>query len=378
MHRSSFLIIEKIPNTKLVNGKYGDLEVVIDSETHFIHIGKLCNRYGITKGNKPKKFYDYKNTHEGMQMINFINEYYSKSQETNGIHNNGIQNDQTETIDADLEEFKQVIYFNKSLPTEYRGYYACEYLIIDVARWLSPEIGFNMILLYKEYANKIKKYSLENAVKYKNKELLSINDSLYLLEEKDKKIFDLEALNKKLDERHHESMKHILNIEHQNELLLTKSDELTDDMSILSTRIVNNNIRVDEVGKEFLDNVNKLSISIPPEKSKDTHLFIIINLTNGGYYCIRRKQDTVKSELKRVGGTVLYTIETGNAFSLYDALKNSGIIYHSSNNFRIKSPYTQIDLFTFIRNKLKEIGEPIENIKNSMKYLKIDLDIEKD
>ena len=182
----------------------------------------------------------------------------------------------------------------------------------------------------------------------------------YLVDKKEKKIFDLESLNRKLD-------KQFSLIKNQNNLLLTKNDSLSIEVGSLKYSITSNNIKVDDTADIFSDQLNKLVISTPPEKSKDIHFFVLLYKQDGGYYCIRRKQNTINSEIKKVGGDILYYVQTGNAFSLYDALKNSDIIV-----------YTQIDLFTFIRNKLKEIGEPIENIKNSMKYLKIDLDIEKD
>lgn len=375
MNTTSFLIVEKISNTDLVIGRYGDLEVIIDSETHFIHVGKLCNKYGVTKGNKPKKFYDYKNTQEGIQMLNFINEYYIKSNQNNGIQNNGIQNNiLEEPLDLDLNEFKNVIYFNKNLPTEYRGYYACEYLIIDVARWLSPEIGFKMILLYKEYANKIKKYSLENAIKYGDKELLSINDSLYLLEEKDKKIFDLEALNQRMEERHKETIVELKNIQNQNEDLILNNNSLNIKLDVIDNKISNHNTDVDNIEDDSFPRLDSILISLPVLHDEDIESFYIIETGLNQYYVFRRKYKSIKQILKKYEKQIRYYINTNNSALLFDHLKNSKLIKYKYNAFLILPNVTFRDIIKFIVKTLNDLKEPITNIKKSIQNLKIELE----
>jgi hypothetical protein len=177
-----------------------------------------------------------------------------------------------------------------------------------------------------------------------------------------------------MDERHKETMNKLSNLEYQNNILLSKNDNLIDKVDTLETKITENNIKIETSTKEIDEQFNKLSLTIPPSKKRDIHYFVIINRGFGSYYCIRRKYESLKSELKRIGGDIIYYIQTGNAFSLYDALKNSDMIFHSGNCFRMKNNNNEMTLFIFIKNKLKDIGEPIENIKESMKYLKIDLD----
>lgn len=295
---------------------YGGVEVIIYTKTGYINGNKITNQDG-------KRFSNWMDNKSTKELIECIDE------ELNGTTLPGFKGSE--------QKFPVTIYIESAIET--RGTYIHQLLLPHLLSWLSPKFAIKISRIINKY----------------------------LIDEKDKKIFDLEALNKKLDEQ-------FAYIKQQNDLLLTKNDGLFDNLNVLENKIVSNNTKVDEVTKEIFENMNKLSISIPPEKEKDIHLFVIIIKSDGGYYCIRRKQDSINVELKRVGGTVLYYIPTGNAFSLYDALKNSGIIHHCINNFRLKSPHTQRDLFIFIRDKLKEIGEPIENIRESMKNLKIDLD----
>lgn len=259
---------------------------------------------------------------------------------------NGHKRISPKPIDETILDIEPLYYIEGS--NNIKGTYVHQLLAPHILSWLSPKIAVKVSMIVNKY----------------------------LVDEKDRKIFDLEALNQRMEERHKESMNKLSNLENQNNLLLTKNDCLLDKTNNLENKITNNNIKTNNASKQFTEQINKLTISTPPEKKRDIHYFVILAKQDGGYYCIRRKYDTLTSEIKRVGGKILFCIQTVNAITLYDSLKNSGIVDYCINNFRIKIKYNQEDLIKFIRDKLQEIGEPIENIKSSIDDLKIDLDEE--
>lgn len=299
---------------------YGGIEVIINTNTGYINGNKISNQDG-------KRFSNWMENKSTKELITCVDE------ELTGSSLPGIQGSEQKSIST--------IYIESAIET--RGTYIHQLLLPHLLSWLSPKFAIKISMIVNKY----------------------------LVDEKDKKIFDLEALNRKLDEQ-------FSLIKNQNNLLLTKNDSLSIEVGSLKYSITSNNTKVNDSTDIIYEQLNKLVISAPPQKEKDIHFFVLLYKDDGGYYCLRRKYLELNKEIKRIGGDVLYFVQTGNAFSLYDALKNSGIIVYTKNNFRLKDSFTQKDLFRILYKILKEIGEPIENIKESMKHLIIDLDDEKD
>lgn len=309
---SNIVKVEDI-NEELARGYYGDIICIFLKNNNFINISNLC-KHGLTKGGKPKDITHWLENSSSEQIIKYIDNKLIGVQNSEPLYSEVHTYKKSKVIDISNYKciIKRIDFIN-----EYRGYYVHKYLAIQICQWISPEFAFNISRMYDAYAEQL----FDKRIRIKNIEI--------------------------------------------NKLI-----EVTDNLKI---KIINNNEMVDEVSKELSNNINKITISITPEKVKDIYLFVIIYKPDGGYYCMRRKQDRINTKIKKIEGKVIYNIQTGNAIALYDSIKNSGIIDYSANNFRLQPTYLQKDLFIFINNKLKEIGEPIENIKKSMEYLKIDL-----
>ena len=323
--------IQNLSNLKTSEISYGyyeidylDEKLLLRQHDNYINISKILATNHTT-------FKDWYRNKSSKDLVDEIFELINGHKKTLDCAN------VPKPIDENIIDIEPLYYIEGS--NNIKGTYAHQLLVPHILSWLSPKIAVKVSMIVNKY----------------------------LIDEKDRKIFDLEHINKKLDTEFNF-------IKNQNNLLLTKNDSLLIEVGSLKDSININNEKVDVVSNNFSNQLNKLVISTPPEKKKDIHYFIILDRNDGGYYCIRRKYQELNKEIKRIGGDILYYVQTGNAFALYDSLKNSGLIVYTKNNFRLKITNTEKELFIFIKNKIREIPEPIQKIKESIKQLKIDIE----
>nr|AEX62215.1 putative KilA-N domain-containing protein [Moumouvirus Monve] len=271
------IIFERI-NDEYYWGKYGDFEVIMDSDG-YINVTKLCSE-AKTKNGKKKEFKHWKTTAEAKELIDEISSAV------------GIPT---------TELFKIITTGSKHL-TEIRGTYAHPQLVPHIASWASTKFGARVSVIVNEY------FAKEMFEKHQD-----------LIKKKDDKI---DRLSKKIDEQTKTMKKQSKTMKKQDlkiKKLLEQGNEVlgyAKDTNRKINVVVNERVPLSEEPK------NEESFYIvrnndKPSKKRDTYDYKAIRITN------KSKSTTMSKYYKNhPNGEIILKIKyTPNAKHLWNACK---------------------------------------------------------
>ncbi|AVL95229.1 KilA N-domain protein [Moumouvirus australiensis] len=269
------IIFERI-NEEYYWGKYGDFEVIMDSDG-YINVTKLCSEARTKKGGK-KEFRQWKLTSEAKELMDEISELV------------GIPTGQLLT--QNLKNKENII----------RGTYAHPQLVPHIASWASAKFGARVSIIVNEY------FAKEMFEKHQN-----------LIKKKDDKI---DRLSKKIDEQTKTMKKQSKTMKKQDKKikkLLEQGNEVlgyAKDTNRKINVVVNERVPLSDEPK------NEESFYIvrnndKPSKKRDTYDYKAIRITN-------KSKSTTMSKYYRnhPNGKVILKIKyTPNAKHLWNACK---------------------------------------------------------
>uniref|UniRef100_A0A6G6AE43 KilA-n domain-containing protein n=1 Tax=Borely moumouvirus TaxID=2712067 RepID=A0A6G6AE43_9VIRU len=269
------IIFERI-NDEYYWGKYGDFEVIMDSDG-YINVTKLCSE-AKTKNGKKKEFKHWKTTSEAKDLINEISEVV------------GIPTGQL--LIQNLKSKENII----------RGTYAHPQLVPHIASWASTKFGARVSIIVNEY------FAKDMFEKHQN-----------LIKKKDDKI---DRLSKKIDKQTKSMKKQDKKIK----LLLEKNNELMEQGNEVLGYAKDTNRKINVVVNERVplseEPKNEESFYIvrnndKPSKKRDTYDYKAIRITN------KSKSTTMSKYYKNhpKGEIILKIKYTPNAKHLWNACK---------------------------------------------------------
>ncbi|AGF84857.1 hypothetical protein QJ854_gp925 [Moumouvirus goulette] len=276
------IIFERI-NDEYYWGKYGDFEVIMDSDG-YINVTKLCSE-AKTKNGKKKEFKHWKTTSEAKELIDEISEVV------------GIPTGQLLT--QNLKSKENII----------RGTYAHPQLVPHIASWASTKFGARVSVIVNEY------FAKEMFEKHQD-----------IIKKKDDKI---DRLSKKIDEQNKsikEQNKSMKKQDKKIKLLLEKNNELMEQGNEVLGYAKDTNRKINVVVNERVplsdEPKNEESFYIAknndkPSKKRDTYDYKAIRITN------KSKSTTMSKYYKNhpKGEIILKIKYTPNAKHLWNACK---------------------------------------------------------
>nr|AEX62219.1 putative KilA-N domain-containing protein [Moumouvirus Monve] len=271
------IIFERI-NDEYYWGKYGDFEVIMDSDG-YINVTKLCSE-ARTKNGKHKEFKQWKRTSDADEYIDEI----------------------SSEVGVTTSEILKIVTTGSKHLTEIRGTYAHPYLVPHIASWASKKFGIRVSKIVNEY------FSKEMLEKHQD-----------LIKKKDDKI---DRLSKKIDEQTKTMKKQSKTMKKQDKKikkLLEQGNEVlgyAKDTNRKINVVVNERVPLSEEPK------NEESFYIvrnndKPSKKRDTYDYKAIRITN-------KSKSTTMSKYYRnhPNGEIILKIKyTPNAKHLWNACK---------------------------------------------------------
>ena len=251
-------------NEELARGTYGDIEVIFLKENGYINISKLC-KYGLTKEGNTKEFSKWLDNNNSKELIDIINK------ELKVTRNSSIPI-QNECL------IKRLDFAN-----DHKGYYVHKFIAIQVCQWISPLFALRISKMYDDYARR--KYEI-------------------MVNNKDKKIVDLEILIEENRIRHEEAMnlskqqhqelscKHNLTLEELRILRIRSDEQLSVNEDLLYKYDITNN-KLDDI-KDSMQKININEINNTTSvnhKNREMILLISVLFSNNDLiYIINRCQ----------------------------------------------------------------------------------------
>ncbi|AVL95262.1 putative KilA-N domain-containing protein [Moumouvirus australiensis] len=266
----SNIIFERI-NDEYFWGKYGDFEVIMDSD-RYINVTKLCSE-AKTKNGKKKEFKHWKTTSEAKELIDEI----------------------SSVVGIPTAEIFKIITTGSKHFTEIRGTYAHPQLVPHIASWASAKFGARVSVIVNEY------FAKEMFEKHRN-----------VIKKKDDKI---DRLSKKIDKQSKTMKKQDLKIkkllEQGNEVLGYAKDTNRKINVVVNERVPLSEEPKNEESFYIVRNNDKLS------KKRETYDYKAIRITN-------KSKSTTMSKYYRnhPNGEIILKIKyTPNAKHLWNACK---------------------------------------------------------
>ncbi|QGR54357.1 kila-N domain-containing protein [Moumouvirus maliensis] len=292
----SNIIFERI-NDEYFWGKYGDFEVIMDSD-RYINVTKLCSE-AKTKNGKKKEFKHWKTTSEAKDLINEISEVV------------GIPTGQLLT--QNLKSKENII----------RGTYAHPQLVPHIASWASTKFGARVSVIVNEYFAKEMLEKHQNLIKKKDDKIDKLSKKI---DEQTKSIKEQNETMKKQDKTMKEQNETMKKQDKKIKLLLEKNNELMEQGNEVLGYAKDTNRKINVVVNERVplsdEPKNEESFYIvknndKPSKKRDTYDYKAIRITN------KSKSTTMSKYYKNhPNGEIILKIKyTPNAKHLWNACK---------------------------------------------------------
>ena len=324
------LTIRTLSDDRFCIINYDGFELLVMKYNNYVNATKMCNL--------DNKRYEHWSRNKGSEEL--IEEVFIR---LNGFSSTHIwANQSNNTI---YEPVQAILGSN-----EIKGTYVHQLLVPHILSWLSPKFAIRV----SEIINK------------------------YLVDEKDRKIFDLEELNRRMEERHQETKSLLLQTRTQNEELSIKVDISQDQIQSLKDSINTNNHRVSDIQNNEIKDIKKIVPSIKPLNG-NASLMILIKYTKleNEYYCIRTQKKYRTTALNRFEFNanehrIIFEKITSNANMLFSNWKidvsylTTNLNHFSLNNISEEQFLKELKLY------FSSTNDPIINLEKKIDTLKIE------